>query len=50
MESKKLNISLKCYIIFGIITVTSVIILIHTPNFNLKDDFLSEDNLEASDI
>ena len=50
MESKKLNISLKWYIIFGVITAISIISLIHTPNFNLKDDFLTEDNLVASDI
>lgn len=50
MEHKKLNISIKWYIIFGVITLISIISLFHTPKNNSIDIFLTEENLVASDI
>ena len=50
MQEKKLNISIKWYIFFGVITLLSIISVLHTPQNLDTELFLKEDNLVSSDI
>ena len=50
MEEKKLNISFKWYLIFGVITIISIFSLLHTPKEIISKEFLTVESLNSSDI
>ena len=50
MENKKSNISLKWYVIFGVLTIISITSVLHTPKFTENETTFNLENLNAADI
>lgn len=50
MNDKKLNISIKWYIIFGVLTIISITSLLHTPTYSKAESGFNLENLNSADI